>query len=132
MSNRIVLSASAVVFGVAGVAALFAPQEMLAAFSTDPKGVLPLLVQLVGALYFSAAMMNWTSRGSLIGGIYNRAVSLANLTHFTIGTLVLAKGAAAERTGVVWIAVAVYLVFTVAFARIFFGGGTVAAPTETR
>jgi hypothetical protein len=50
-----------------------------------------VLVQLLGALYFSFALMNWTAKDSAIGGIYARPVSLANFGHFFSGTLLLAK-----------------------------------------
>ena len=56
--------------------------------------------------------MNWTSRGSLLGGIYNRPVGMADLVHFFVGSLALAKGlrngwSSAEA----WIVTAIYVAF---------------------
>lgn len=50
-----------------------------------------MLIQLMGALYFSFALMNWTAKDSAIGGIYARPVSLANFGHFFTGTLLLIR-----------------------------------------
>jgi hypothetical protein len=36
-------------------------------------------------------MLNWMAKGTIIGGIYNRPIAIANLTHFLIGGLALAK-----------------------------------------
>ena len=119
INTRLLLSASAVVLGIAGIAASFLPQEILRALAIEPAGLVPLLVQLLGAALFAFAMVNWTARGSLIGGIYNRAVALGNLTHFVVGGLALAK-AALSLGGVVWVMAAVYLVFAVGFTIVFF------------
>src|SRR5690349_3179780 len=72
MSTRIVMIASALVMAVLGFAATFLPQEILARLGLPADGALPLVVQLTGALYLSFAMLNWTAKESVIGGIYNR------------------------------------------------------------
>ena len=54
-------------------------------------GPLSVLTQLMGALYLSMAMINWTAKDSAIGGIDARPVSMGNFAHFFIGTLLLAK-----------------------------------------
>ena len=119
INTRLLLSASAVVLGIAGIAASFLPREILRALAIEPAGLVPVLVQLLGAALFAFAMVNWTARGSLIGGIYNRAVALGNLTHFVVGGLALAK-AALSQGGVVWVMAAVYLVFAIGFTMVFF------------
>lgn len=120
MSTKLLLTLSAIVLGAAGVAGTFAPQEILQACGIAPTGVLPLLVQLLAALYFAMAMMNWTARGSLLGGIYQRPVAIANLTHFVIGALALLKAAWAMRTLPLIVAAAIYTLFALAFASVFF------------
>lgn len=121
MNTKLVLGASAVAMGAAGIAGTFLPQELLIALGVQPSGLLPVLVQLLAALLFSFAMVNWTARGSLIGGIYNRPVALGNLTHFVIGALALTKAAIAMRgNAIVWGAAFVYIVFAVAFTAVFF------------
>lgn len=118
MNTRILLSVSAVVMGAAGIAGSFAPHEILRAAGIAPAGMLPLLVQLLAAMLFAFAMVNWMARGSLIGGIYNRPVAIGNLTHFTIGALALLKATMAGQGNVVL--TAVYAAFAVAFAMVFF------------
>jgi hypothetical protein len=130
MNTKLLLSLSAIVLGAAGLAGTFAPQEILQAFGIVPAGALPLLVQLLAALYFAMAMLNWTARGSLLGGIYQRPVAIANLTHFVIGALALLKAAWAMRSLPVVIAAAIYTFFALAFSGVFFRSPVVATPSD--
>ncbi|HEY0371702.1 MAG TPA: hypothetical protein VGD79_06850 [Thermoanaerobaculia bacterium] len=114
MNTKLVLSASAVVLGIAGIAASFMPHELLRAAGIAPAAPMPLLVQLLGALWFAFAMVNWTARGSLIGGIYNRPIAIGNLTHFVIGAFALGKD------GTLMPVAIVYALFAIAFAMVFF------------
>lgn len=121
VNTKLVLSASAIVLGAAGIAASFLPHELLAAIGVVPIGALAVIVQLLGAAWFAFAMVNWAARGSLIGGIYNRPVAIGNLTHFVIGALALVKLVmAGERHAIVLAAAAIYAIFAVAFAMVFF------------
>lgn len=122
------MSVSALVLAVCGVAASFLPQEILAAIGVAPHVVMTAIVQLLGALLLAFAMVDWMAKDSLIGGIYNRPVSIGNLVHFavgaiTLGKLVLAGGAPRA----VLVAAAVYAVFAVAFATLVFGSGVTPA-----
>ena len=85
------MTTSSLVLGLAGIFALFAPDILLTTLDVPSANPLHVLIQLMGALYFSIAMMNWTAKDSIIGGIYARPVSLANFTHFCSGTLLLAR-----------------------------------------
>ena len=126
MNTKLLLSASALAMGIAGVAGSFLPAEVLRAVGVAPEGAAPvpvqLIVQLLAALLFAFAMVNWTARGSLIGGIYNRPIAIGNLTHFVIGALALLKAvpAAGPHRMVVAIAAGVYALFAIAFAAVFF------------
>jgi hypothetical protein len=85
------MSMSSLVMGLAGIFALFAPDILLTMLNVPSANPLDVLIQLMGALYFSMAMMNWTAKDSIIGGIYARPISLANFTHFFSGTLLITK-----------------------------------------
>ena len=85
------MTTTSLVLGLAGIVALFAPESVLAMLDAPITKPLSVLVQVIGTLYFSIALMNWTAKDSIIGGIYARPVSLANFAHFFSGTLVLAK-----------------------------------------
>jgi len=85
------MSASALVLGLLGGAATFAPGELLLTLGTPASPVLQLLVQILGALYLGFAGLNWMLRASLIGGIYNRPVVIGNLVHFLSAGLAIVK-----------------------------------------
>ena len=88
------MTASALVMAALGLAATFLPQEIAAYLGASTT--LPLLIQILGALYVAFAMLNWTAKDSLIGGIYNRPIAIGNLVHFLIAALALGKGAFAN------------------------------------
>lgn len=116
------MSASAVAMGIAGIAALFLPHELLSAIGVPATSVLPALVQLHGALLLGFAMVNWMAKDSLIGGIYNRPVAVGNLLHFATGAITLVKLVIRGSMPMsVIVAAAVYGVFAIGFAMIVFG-----------
>ena len=91
MNTKLLMTISSLVLGLIGIFALFAPDILLATLDVPSANSLYILIQLIGALYFSIAMMNWTAKDSIIGGIYARPISLGNFAHFFSGTLLLAK-----------------------------------------
>lgn len=121
VNTKLVMASSAIVMGLAGVAASFMPQELLRGVGAEAGGVLPVMVQVIGALWLGFAMLNWMAKESLIGGIYNRPVLVGNVAHFVVGALALVKfvmvGGAA--TAVV-VATVVYGVFAIAFGMMMF------------
>jgi hypothetical protein len=129
MNPKAVLSASAFVMAAAGIAGTFAPHEIASALGLTPTGVLPLLIQLLAALLFAFAMVNWMARGSLIGGIYNRPLAAGNVAHFVIGALAATKAVLAgeHRPAVIAIAV-IYALFAIAFGLIMRRSPVTAAP----
>lgn len=89
--SRWLFTFSAAVLAALGIAASFAPQELLGAFGAPPAAAAVLAVQLLGAAWLALAMLDWMSRGAVIGGIYGRPLVVANLTGFAISTIVVAK-----------------------------------------
>ncbi len=77
-----------------------------------------IVLQIVGALYFGFAMLNWMSKANLIGGIYNRPVAVGNLTHFFIAALALLK-LSAKNPVLIGVAV-IYSIFAIVFGYILF------------
>lgn len=86
MNTKLLMTSSSIVLGLAGVSALFMPEVLL-----PTQGAGSIWIQLMGALYFSFALMNWTAKDGIIGGVYARPVSLANFGHFFAGVLLLVK-----------------------------------------
>ncbi len=91
MNTKWLMTATSIVLGTTGILLLFAPERLLDILGTQAVEPLRLLVQLLAGLYLAFAMMNWTIKESVIGGIYQRPLSLGNFVHFFIGTLVLVK-----------------------------------------
>ena len=91
MNTKILMTSSSLFLALAGVSLLFVPDVLLSAVDVSVTAQASVLVQMLGALYFSFALMNWTAKDSAIGGIYARPVSLANFSHFFSGALLLVK-----------------------------------------
>ncbi|MFN8413702.1 MAG: hypothetical protein U0Z26_15070 [Anaerolineales bacterium] len=91
MNTKILMTGTSLILGLGGVVALFFPESLLAVVNLQVVNPMPMVIQLIGALYFSFALMNWTAKDSVIGGIYARPVSLGNFSHFFSGALLLAK-----------------------------------------
>jgi predicted DNA repair protein MutK len=122
MSTKILMASSAVFMAALGLAATFLPQEIIAALGGGTVRTLPLLVQVLGALYLGFAMLNWMAKESLIGGIYSRPVSMGNFLHFAIAGIAMVKAVAAgERAVSILICTAIYAVFAIAFGAVVFG-----------
>ncbi len=123
MKTRAVMAASAVFLGIAGVAALFAPDEILRAAGIPSSPFLPSLVQLCAALLFGFSMTNWMIKGSRVGGIYNRPIALGNFVHFVIGAITLDRFALHGHEAWPLLAFAtIYTLFAVGFGVVVFGG----------
>jgi hypothetical protein len=132
LNTKLIMSCSSLVLGLAGAACLFAPEELAAGFGAN-VAFLPVLIQLAGALYLGFAMANWTAKGSSIGGIYGRPLSMANLTHFAIGTLALLRFVLTHRSSAVTNAVLiVYALFAVLFAYVVFVASPGSHPKSSR
>ena len=120
MNTKAILASSAVVLGLIGLTLTFLPKEILLYINADPNLELRLIIQLTGAFYFAFAMLNWMSKGVMIGGIYNRPVAIANLTHFLIGGLALLKALAANSNihPGLYVLALIYVIYGVIFALI--------------
>lgn len=122
MNTKLIMAASSVLMAVSGSVLVFFPGNLLQYVGTDPNGVSLLILQILGGLYFAFAMLNWTAKANLIGGIYSRPVAIANFTHFMIGGLALSKGVFAVKDALPVGAVAiVYVVLALIFGKITFG-----------
>jgi hypothetical protein len=126
--------ASSLALGLVGIAASFAPSELLRVTGAPAAEPWPVLIQLLGGLYFAFAITNWTAKDNAIGGIYSRPVSLGNCVHFTTGSLALAKHQLSHEVSMPLIAVLIaYTIFAICFGWLVFGYGTackVAAAAE--
>ena len=122
MNTKLVMASSAVILGATGIVLTFIPDEILSHLSIEANKTALLLWQILGALYFAFAMLNWMTKTSLIGGIYNRPIAIANFTHFLIAGLALIKDIISNPSVsyIIWIAVIFYCVFGISFGAILF------------
>jgi hypothetical protein len=121
MHTRWLMSLSAIFMALLGLAASFLPSQALVWLGSDPAMGSLILVQVTGALYLGFAILNWSARGVLIGGIYARPVGIGNLLHFAVVAAMLLRAAGQMITPVAWAVTAFYTVFAVWFAAVVFG-----------
>ena len=115
------MSSSAVVMLVLGLAATFAPQELLGRRGSVASPLAVLLVQAAGGLYVGFAALNWMAKDNLIGGIYSRPVAMGNFAHFLVVAMACLKLIArGYREMPLLVVGAVYVLFAVWFWRVAF------------
>ena len=117
MNTKILMTSGAILFALIGINLILFPKEILNHLELGVSDTLEILMQTIGSLYYGLAMLIWMSRGNLIGGIYNRPVIVANLTHFGIAVLVLIKGIYTNPSlsYIIWIITIIYSIFTILF-----------------
>ncbi len=121
---KALMTASALLLAALGFGASFLPQELLARAGSPADGFTITLVQLAGASWIAGAAVNWTARGTLIGGIYGRPIGLGNFAQFMIGAIVLWKVVPRGHASAGLIALTVsYSVFAAWFGYALFSAG---------
>ncbi len=117
MNTKKLFMSSALFLALFGLALTFASQELMATTTVQQAFV----GQLLGAALCGFALLNWMSKGTVMGGIYGRPLAMGNLVHFTIGGLALLKMAGQLQPAWLFMTLAIcYLVFAALFARAAF------------
>lgn len=122
MNTKVVMSGSAFFLALIGIGFTFFGAEIAVFTGTGLSKTFQLILQLLGALYFAFAMLNWMAKGITMGGIYNRPIAIANFTHFLMGSLALIK-AVVSNPGLsygIWGLAAVYAFFALVFGWILY------------
>jgi hypothetical protein len=121
VSTRMLMTLSAVFTAAVGVSASFLPHEILSRVGSEADWFTTVVVQIAGALYLGAAILNWTARGNLIGGIYGRPIALGNFMHFAVVAIVLVKVVMRGHSEP-WLltGTAIYAAFALWFGRVLF------------
>lgn len=121
MKSRWLMSLSAFFMMLLGVATSFLPQEILTFYNSPPEAFPVLMLQACGGLYLGFAMLNWSARGNLIGGIYSRPVAIGNFLHFTIVAFGLLKLLIAGKLGGGLIGLTIiYIILAIWFGIVLF------------
>ena len=122
MNTKLIMTLRAIIMGATGIILSFASDYIISFLNLGTDLITLLFFQILGALYFGFAMLNWMNKGRPIGGIYNRPVAVANLCHFGIAGLALIKGAISnpDLPISIWCVAIVYIVLGIAFGIILF------------
>jgi len=116
------MTVSSIILGAAGIILTFAPDIVMNSLNIEANPTSLLLAQVIGGLYFGYSMLNWMTKESLIGGIYNRPIAIANFTHFLIAGLAICKRLISDPglPKTLWAAGVVYAVLGLLFIIILF------------
>ena len=129
--TRWLMMLSAIFLAIAGLITSYFPDKVLETHNVVPNNTMLLLIQMMGALYLGFAVLNWTARGVLMGGIYARPLALGNFLHFAMVAVMLARSA--YDFGVVQLATSavVFGVFAVGFGVALFRPPVPRRPDES-
>ena len=121
-TTKFIMGSSALLMALAGLSLTFFPEEFSAMlrFPGGPAGT--LMIQVIGAMYFGFAMLNWLSKSSLIGGVYNRPIAIANMTHFLMVGITLVKVMMTRNDlpQTFWVVTLIYVIYAILFGWLLF------------
>lgn len=123
MISTQVSRASAGLLLVAGLAFLFAADDILPRLIPAFPATGAWLGQLLAAAWLAIATLNWLSQALLLGGIYGRSVVLTNAVLYFVASIVLLKIATRSHApaGVVLLLVP-FVVFAALYGWLLFRG----------
>jgi len=121
MNTKILMIASALFLAVIGIMLSFLPNETVDYFNIESNFITILFLKMLSALYLGFGILNWMAKGTLIGGIYNKPIAIANLMHFGVGAIALFKAVSNIETHpeIIISLTAVYVIFAILFAYVF-------------
>ena len=120
MKTKFLMTSSALFCGIIGTLLLFLPIEIAEYLSIEPTIITILFLKILSAIYFGFGILNWTAKGTLIGGIYNKPIVLGNLLHFAVGAIELIKvifNIQAHKEIIIFLTV-FYVIFALLFAYV--------------
>ena len=122
MNTKTLMIISAIFLAVNGFGFTFFPNEIAGLLINDDNYIFILILQILGALYLGFSILNWMSKASLIGGIYNKPILIGNLLHFFTASMALIKLAFKVETNLqlIFSYTIIYSLFTLSFGYVFF------------
>ena len=122
MNTKTLMIISAIFLAVNGFGFTFFPNEIAGLLINDDNYIFILILQMLGALYLGFSILNWMSKASLIGGIYNKPILIGNLLHFFTASMALIKLAFKVETNLqlIFSYTIIYSLFTLFFGYVFF------------
>ena len=89
--TKTLMTISAIFLAVNGFGFSFFPNEISVLLTNDDNHFFILILQILGALYLGFSYINWMSKNSLIGGIYNKPILIGNTLHFLTASMAMIK-----------------------------------------
>ena len=122
MNTKTLMIISAIFLAVNGFGFTFFPNEITGLLINDDNYIFILILQILGALYLGFSILNWMSKASLIGGIYNKPILIGNLLHFFTASMTLIKLTFKAETNLqlIFSYTIIYSLFTLSFGYVFF------------
>ena len=122
MNTKTLMIISAIFLAVNGFGFTFFPNEIAGLLINDDNYIFILILQILGALYLGFSILNWMSKASLIGGIYNKPILIGNLLHFFTASMALIKLAFKVETNLqlIFSYTIIYSLFTLSFGYVFY------------
>ena len=113
---------SAIFLAVNGFGLSFFPNEISLLLTNDDNHIFILILQILGALYLGFSYINWMSKNSLIGGIYNKPLLIGNTLHFLTASMAMIKLVFKFENNLQLIIphTIIYFLFTLFFGYVFF------------
>lgn len=122
MNTKIVMTSSALLLFGIGILLSFLPNEVMEYLNVEPNTIIIIFLNILSALYLGFGILNWMTKGTLIGGIYNKPIAIGNLMHFGVGAIALVKVVSNIQTHleIIISLTVVYVIFAILFAYVFF------------
>jgi len=121
MNTKALMIISAIFLAINGFGFTFFPNEIASLLINTDNYILILILQILGALYLGFSILNWTSKSSLIGGIYNKPILMGNLLHFFTASMTLIKlNQGFQDNQLIFSYTIIYSLFTLSFGYVFF------------
>jgi|TARA_B110000003_G_scaffold248740_1_gene260623 hypothetical protein len=113
---------SAIFLAISGFGFTFFPNEISVLLINDDNHFSILILQILGALYLGFSYINWMSKNSLIGGIYNKPLLIGNTLHFLTASMAMLKLVFELENNLQLIIsyTIIYCLFTLSFVYVFF------------
>lgn len=115
---RKILGASSLLLAVLGGGLLFFPEASADILSLPDGSARALPLVAGGQLGF--AMLNWTGRGAVYGGVYGRPIVVGNFGNAVVTSSALLRTQMDDGSASGWLVVVALLLYLVAFIRLTF------------
>lgn len=122
MNTKLLMTTSSLFLGAIGLVLIFLPEEIIFYLNIETNALTTLLVKILSSFYLGFALLNWMTKDTFIGGIYNKPIAIGNQMHFGVGAISLLKIVFEIQSHYeIIIALTVgYIIFATGFSYVFF------------